>query len=51
MLAFFDKYSPIFQLSFKDFAFLTQIMKKYAIVEMSTRNKIICDSGSINTWI
>ena len=51
MLAFFDKYSPIFQLSFKNFAFLTQIMEKYAIAEISTKKKIICDTESINMWI
>ena len=49
--SFFDKYSPIFQLSFKNFSSLTQIMKKYAIVEISTKKKIICDTESINTWI
>ena len=26
-------------------------MKKYAIVEISTKNKIICDTESINMWI
>ena len=26
-------------------------MKKYAIVEISTKKKIICDTESINMWI
>ena len=51
MIAFFDKYGPIFQVYFKNFAFLTQIMKKYAIVEISTEKKIIGDTESINMWI
>ena len=51
MLAFLTKYSPIFHLSFKKFASLTQIMKKYAIVEISTKKKIICDTEAINMWI
>ena len=33
------------------FAFLTQIMKKYAMVEISTKKKITCDTESINVWI
>ena len=36
MIAFFDKHGPIFHVYLKNFAFLTQIMKKYAIVEIST---------------
>ena len=51
MIAFFDKYGPIFRVYLKNFAFLTQIMKKYAIVEISTEKKIICDTESINMWI
>ena len=51
MLAFFDKYGPIFELSFKKFAFLTHFMKNYAIVEISTKKKIIYDTGLINMWI
>ena len=49
--SFFDKYGPIFELSFIKFAFLTNIMKKYAIVELSIQKKIICDTGSINMRI
>ena len=48
---FFGKYGPIFELSFKSFAFSTQFMKKYAIVEISTKKKILCDTGSINMRI
>ena len=51
MLAFFDKYGPIFELSLKNFAFLTHFMKNYAIVEISTTKKIICDTESINVRI
>ena len=50
MLAF-DKYGPIFKLSFKNFAFLTHFVKNYAIVEVSTKKKIIRDTGSINMRI
>ena len=28
-----------------------KIMKKYAIVEISSKKKIICDTESINMWI
>ena len=49
--SFFDKYGPIFQLHLKNFAFLTRIMKKFAIVEISTKKEIICDTESINMWI
>ena len=31
----------------KNFAFLTQIMKEYAIVEISTETKIVCGTESI----
>ena len=51
MMVFFDKYGPIFQVYFKNLAFLTQIMKTYAIVEISTEKRIICDTESINMWI
>ena len=51
MLAFFDKYGPIFELSFKNFAFLTHFMKNSATAEILTKKKIICDSGSINMRI
>ena len=51
MLFFFYKYAPIFELSFKNFAFLTHFMKTYAIVEISTKKKIICDTGLINMQI
>ena len=51
MLAFFEKYGPIFELSLKNLDFLTHIMKNYAIVEISTKKKIICDTGSINMRI
>ena len=49
--SFLDKYSPTFQLLFfKNLAFSTQIMKMYAIVEISI-NIIICETESISTWI
>ena len=51
MRAFFEKYGPIFELSFKNFAFLTHFMKNYAIFEICTKKKIICDTGSINMRI
>ena len=51
MLVFCGKYGPIFELSFKNFAFLTYFMKRYATVEISAKNKIVWDTGSINTWI
>ena len=50
MSAFFDKYSPIFQLSFQNFSFDTDY-EKHAIVEISTKKKIICDTELINMWI
>ena len=34
---FFDKYAPLFKLSFKNFAFLIHFMKNYARVEISTK--------------
>ena len=51
MLVFFDKCCPIFEASFKNFTFLTHFMKNYAIVEISTKKKIVCDFGSINMRI
>ena len=48
---FVHKYGSIFKLSLKNFAFLTYFMKKYAIVDISTKKKIICDIGSINMRI
>ena len=39
------------QLFFKCFAFLTQIRKECAISEVSTKNRAICDTDSINMWI
>ena len=48
MIAFFDKCGPIFQVYLKNFAFLTQIMKKYAVVEVFTEKRIICHAESIN---
>ena len=40
---------PFFKVSFKKFAFLKQIMKKYAIVAISTKKKIIWDIELINS--
>ena len=51
MLIFLDKYGPIFELSFKNVAFLTHSVKNYDIVEIFTKKKIICDTGSINMLI
>ena len=51
MLALFDESGPIFELSFKNFAFLTHFMRSYAIVEIATIKKIICDTGTINMCI
>ena len=31
--------------------FLTQIRKNHVISEIFTKNKIICDTESINTWV
>ena len=36
---------------FKYCAFLTQIRKKCARNEISSKNRIICDTDSINMWI
>ena len=47
MLAFLT-FGPIFDLSFKQFAFLTHFMKSFDIVKISAKKKIICDSGSVN---
>ena len=47
----FGKYGPLFELSFRNFAFLTYFMKKYAIVEIFTNKKIICETRSINMRI
>ena len=49
MLAFLTNTVPLF--SYLSKRFLTQIMKKDAIVEISTKKKIICDTKSINIWI
>ena len=51
MLVFLTNGGPIFEASFKNFTFLTHFMNNYAIVEISTKKKIICDFGSINMWI
>ena len=40
-------FSAIFQI----FCFLTQIRKKCIISEVSTKNRIICDTDLINMWI
>ena len=40
-----------FSTSIKNFAFLTHFMKNYFTVEMSTKTKIMCDTGSINIRI
>ena len=53
MLAFMTNKVPFFsyfQLFFKCFAFLTQIKKKCAMSEVSTKNIIIWDSNSTNIW-
>ena len=48
MLAFLtNTVSFLSALSFKDFAFLTHLMKNNAIVEISTEKEMICDTGSI----
>ena len=49
--SFFDKYSPIFSAIVKKFCFFDTDYEKYAIVEISTKKKIICDTESINMWI
>ena len=51
MLAFLTNKVLFVRLSFKYFAFLTQIVKNCAIREVSTKNVIICDVESINMWI
>ena len=50
MLAFWQIQSH-FSAIFQKFCFLTQIMKKYAIVEISTKKKIIYDTELINLSI
>ena len=40
-----------FPLSLKYFAFLAQIGKKCAVSQVSTKNRIIWDTDSINIWI
>ena len=47
MLAFLTNTVP----SVKNVAFFTQIMKKYATVEIPTKKKIICYTESINMSI
>ena len=42
---------PFFNYFSKYFAFLTQIRKKCAISEVSTKNRIIWDTVSIIMWI
>ena len=51
MLVFMTNKVPYFQLSFKYFGFLTQIRKKCAISEVSTKSTIIWETDSINMWI
>ena len=46
MLVFVTNKAPLF----RNF-FLRQIRKKYVITEISTKNRIICDTDSINVWI
>ena len=50
MIDFLTNMVP-FLSSFKTFAFLAHFMKNYAMVEISTKKKIICDTGSINMRI
>ena len=50
MHEFNDKYVPCL-INYLLFVFLTQITKKYPIVDTSTKNKIICETESINMWI
>ena len=45
MLAFLTNKVPFFQLYLKYFVFLTQIMKKYAIFVIPTKNKVIYDTN------
>ena len=40
-----------FSAIFKKFCFLDTEYEKYAIVEVSTKKKIICDTESINMWL
>ena len=52
MLAFMTNKIPFFKLSFIFFCFFfTRIRKKCAISEVPTKNRIICDTDSINMWI
>ena len=51
MLAFLANKASFFQLSFKYLALLTQIRKDYDIFVICTKNKTICETGSINMLI
>ena len=50
MLAFLTNTVP-FSAIFQKFCFFDTDYEKYAIVEISTEQKIICDTESINMWI
>ena len=47
----FNKYGAIFSYLYKILLFFYTDYEKYAIVEISTEKKIICDTESINMWI
>ena len=51
MLVFLPNTVSFFSHLSKISLFLTQIMKKYAIVKVATEKKIISDTEAINMWI
>ena len=51
MLVFMTYKVPFFSYFSNSFAFLTQIRKTCAMSEVSTKNRIIWDTNSINMWI
>ena len=50
MLAFLQMQSH-FSAIFQKFCFFETDYEKYAMVEICTKNKIMCDTESINMWI
>ena len=51
MIDFLTNVVPFLSYISKFLLFLAHFMKNYAIVEISTKKKIICDTGSINMRI
>ena len=51
MFAFLTNKVPFFSYILKYFAFLTYIRKKYGIIVIATKNKVICDTESIYIYV